>query len=97
MAFTAAGIQPKRVGCYPHDPADFNRCLVLIGRVPEVKEHFDVIAKANLQWASLINNWDLIEKTFIKEAGFNWSKSDRAPNTYALMRNILGGNTSYGE
>ncbi|WP_226982806.1 hypothetical protein [Vibrio navarrensis] len=91
MVFTALGIEPKRVGCYPRDPADFNRCLVLIDRVPEVKNFFDVIAQSNPQWSALIKNWDLIEQTFLEEAGLDWSKNNRAPKTYALMKEILKG------
>lgn len=91
MAFTAAGIEP-RYGCsYPHDPADFNRCLVLIHRVPEIKEHFGVISNSSTQWAALISGWDELERTFIDEVGFNWSKADSAPKTYALMKEILKG------
>ncbi|MEF2524590.1 hypothetical protein V4D10_19695 [Vibrio mimicus] len=89
MAFTAAGIEPKRAGYYPCDPADFNRCLVLIDRVPEVKNFFDVIAQSNPQWAAIIKRWDLIEQTFLEEAGFDWSNSQRAPKTYALMKQVL--------
>lgn len=89
MAFTAAGIEPKRAGYYPCDPADFNRCLVMLDRVPEVKNFFGVIAKSNPQWAAIIKNWDLIEQTFLEEAGFDWSKSQRAPKTYALMKQVL--------
>lgn len=91
MVFTALGIKSKRAGCYPCDPADFNRCLVMLDRVPEVKNFFDVIAQSNPQWAAIIKNWDLIEQTFLEEAGFDWSKSQRAPKTYALMRNVIEG------
>ncbi|EOX1582324.1 hypothetical protein [Vibrio cholerae] len=89
MAFTAVGIEPKRVGCYPHDPADFNRCLVLIDRVPEIKNCFALIAQSNRQWAAIIKNWDLIEQTFLDEAGFNWSKYHHATKTYELMQQVL--------
>ncbi|MFL0980268.1 hypothetical protein [Vibrio parahaemolyticus] len=91
MAFTAAGIECRRYGSYPHDPSDFNRCLVLIHNVPEIRTHFSDIAKLNIQWKALISRWDELEETFIEEVGFNWSKADSAPKTYALMKEILKG------
>ncbi len=90
MALTAAGIVVNRIN-YPHDPADFNRCIMLIEWVPEVKEHFRRIADLSPEWSVLIENWEEINQTFINEAGFNWSKSDSAPKTYALMKEILKG------
>lgn len=90
MAFVAAGIGIKRIN-YPHDPSDFNRCLLLIDWVPEVKDHFDEIAVLCPSWKALIERWDEINRTFIQEAGFDWKKSNTAPNTYALMREILDG------
>jgi hypothetical protein len=88
MAFTAAGICINRIN-YPRDPSDFNRCLLLVDWVPEVKEHFEKIASLSPEWNALIAHWDEINKTFIQEAGFNWNKSDRAPKTYALMKKII--------
>lgn len=90
MALTAAGIVVDRIS-YPHDPADFNRCLLLIDWVPEVKEHFGKVAALSPVWSALISRWDEINKTFIDEAGFNWNKSDSAPKTYALMKEIING------
>lgn len=90
MAFTAAGIGINRID-YPHDPSDFNRCILLIDWVPEVKDHFESIAALCPEWRALIARWEDINKTFIKEAGFNWSKSDSAPQTYALIREVLKG------
>ncbi|HHC6515913.1 TPA: hypothetical protein ACN35K_003087 [Vibrio parahaemolyticus] len=90
MALTAAGISVNRRS-HPLDPSDFNRCILLIDWVPEVKDHFKAIASLSPEWNALIERWDEINKTFIEEAGFNWSKAERAPKTYALMKEILKG------
>ncbi|EJV0369631.1 hypothetical protein N5280_002477 [Vibrio vulnificus] len=91
MAFTAAGIECRRNGSYPHDPSDFNRCLVLVHNVPEIRTYFSDIAKLNVQWKALISRWDELEETFIEEVGFNWCKAQSAPKTYALMKEIING------
>lgn len=74
---------------HPHDPDDFNRCLLLVEQVPAVRERFDRIAILSDRWGKLIARWDELRAVFIDEAGWNWSKSHRAPKTYALMREIL--------
>lgn len=87
MAAVACGIKPERTWT-PSDPSDFNRCLMLVVCVPEVKDHFDAIANSSKQWESIIKNWDLLEKTFVDEVGLNWCKGDRATKTYALMKEL---------
>jgi len=88
MAFAAIG---KNQGYpdYPHDPDDFNRCLLLVKQVPEIKLAFDKISKLSGKWHKLTSRWDEIETCFIEEAGLNWCKSISAPKTYKLMKEIL--------
>jgi hypothetical protein len=74
---------------HPYDPADFNRCLVLCHQVPEVKDNFHLIKEISPTWSKLIDRWDEVEKCFIDEAGFNWSKSGSAPKTYKLLKSII--------
>ena len=92
MAFCRLGI--KRHGhCdgteHPLDPADFNRCLLLVEKVPEIREAFSDIAGLSEQWTAIIDHWDELRELFIAEAGWNWSKGRRAPKTYARMKEIL--------
>lgn len=77
-------------GSYPHDPADLNRCLLLLKTVPEVRDHFDKIAALGAVWGRLVSRWADIEACFLEEAGPNWSKAQEAPKTYALMREVIG-------
>jgi hypothetical protein len=87
MAMAALGIDfdPD----YPHDPSDFNRCLLLLLHVPEVKPHMHKLAAVSPQWSRLIARWDEIEASFLCEVGLNWSKGGSAPKTYQLMRDVL--------
>jgi len=88
MAFAAIGMPNTKM--IPYDPADFNRCLLLIDEIPEIKERFDKISKLSPTWERLIARWDEIEKCFLEEVGFNWSHGKKAPKTYNLMQDIIG-------
>lgn len=88
MAMTACGLPSD--GSYPFDPSDFNRCLMLLEAVPEVREHFDKIAALGIVWGRLIGRWAEIEACFLDEVGLNWSKAQSAPKTYDLMKEVMG-------
>jgi hypothetical protein len=90
MAQAVVGNVPKRKGySYPHDPADFNRCLKFLKAVPEAKKHLDKVAALGIVWNALIDKWAVIEGTFIDEVGFDWCKAKSAPKTYDLMKSII--------
>lgn len=76
-------------GNYPSDPADLNRCLVLLHAAPEAREHLHKVASVSKVWARFIKHWDQLEAQFISEAGLNWSKSKVAPITHEMMRAII--------
>ena len=88
MAFCAVGIEYDRVD-HPYDPADFNRCLLLVGQIPAIRDAFSKIAKLSPQWAAVIQHWDELEALFIKEVGLNWERGASAPKTYERMGTIL--------
>ena len=69
----------------PSDPADLNRCLMLLEAVPEIRENMDKVAAISDQWKALVVHWEEIEKCFLDEVGFNWSKGGLATQTYELM------------
>lgn len=75
-------------GCTPCDPADFNRCLMLIKAVPELKDHLYKMKTLDAKWGKLVDNWDSLEKCFINEVGENWSNGGSAPVTYAAMKGM---------
>lgn len=74
---------------HPYDPADFNRCLMLLEAVPEARNNFDKVAALSETWKKLIDRWDEVEKCFLDEVGFDWVNSDNAPKTYDLMDGII--------
>ncbi len=75
-------------GDYPRDPDDFNRCLLLLEAVPELRNHLHKMEKVNKQWKELVKNWDAIESCFLNEAGLNWSKGNKATITYKAMKEM---------
>lgn len=93
MFYCALGVQRTdffEPHAHPHDPSDFNRCLLLLERVPAIRDHFDDIAKLSPQWEKLIAHWGELEAMFIDEVGFDWCKGDRARKTYERMQEVLG-------
>lgn len=89
QAMAGAAVCMRGGRSHPYDPSDFNRCLKLIKKVPEVKLCFASVATLSPQWKALIDRWDEVEKCFIDEVGFDWSKGNKAPKTYALMKSII--------
>ena len=72
----------------PSDPDDLNRCLLFLKAVPEAREHMDKVAALSEDWAKLVKNWDVLEKTFLDEVGLDWHKAKSAPKTYVLMKKL---------
>lgn len=75
--------------CYPHDPADLRRCMLLLEQCPELKPNLPRIAQAGPIWAALFARWDELTGTFEAECP-NWRGGGwRAPKTYARMKAII--------
>lgn len=75
---------------YPRDPDDLNRCLLLLDLIPEWADRMPEMAKYGKQWAGLAGNWSEITGCFIREAGLDWCDAKRAPETYTLMKQVMG-------
>jgi hypothetical protein len=88
MALAIAGV-PCEDKSHPNDPSDFNRCLLFLQAVPEARNYLGKVAELSPYWKAIIDNFSEIEKSLIEEVGPNWTKDDRAPKTYELMRSIL--------
>lgn len=73
---------------HPLDPADFNRCLIMLEAAPDAKQHIGKAADLTPEWAAIIKHWGEVEKTFLDEVGLNWQKGSSAPTTHALMKDI---------
>ena len=87
MALASVGIPNDR--SHPYDPADLNRCLLLLEAVPEIRSRMDLVADMSEAWAALVSRWDEIEECFIEEAGRDWRKKTSAPKTYSLMKAVI--------
>ena len=73
---------------HPSDPADFNRCLLLLEAVPEIRNAMNKIADISEVWKKLVARWDEVEHSFISEVGRDWCNAKNAPKTYNLMKEI---------
>lgn len=73
---------------HPSDPADFNRCLLLLDAVPEIRNAMNKIADISEVWKKLVARWDEVEHSFIREVGQDWCNAKNAPKTYKLMKEI---------
>lgn len=89
MAYWLAfNVKRGRGVSHPLDPADFNRCLKLLDAAPELRHELPRMMELGPVWSALVLRWTEIEICFLDEAGLDWKKATRAPNTYALMRSI---------
>ena len=78
-------------GCAPGDPADFDRCLRLLEAAPGLRELLPRMADVSREWEKLVRHWGELESVHLNEVGLGWTKSQTAPKTYKLMREILQG------
>lgn len=76
---------------HPYDPPDFDRCLLLLDQVPELKKSLWKMGAVSDSWSALIDRWDILEQSHLGEAGLGWSKAQSAPITYKLIRSVLDG------
>lgn len=89
MAAYFLGIERRRK-YHPSDPADFNRCLLFLKAVPEVRSRLGELKALSAAWDGLVTNWDELEECFISEVGADWSKTrQKATKTYDRMTTIF--------
>ena len=56
-----AEIQTRRGSCHPHDSADFRRCVILLGYIPEWRDRLPEMRKVNPCWGVLVQHWAKLE------------------------------------
>lgn len=71
---------------YPYDPADLGRCLRLLAKFPEWIPRISEMAQYGPGWAGQVEVWGYLADLMTQEVGIDWSKGDRAPNTFAAMK-----------
>lgn len=67
----------------PLDPADFQRCHMLLEDVPEIREDFDAIARACPEFAPILACWDELAAIYESERDLR-----EAPKLYARMQEL---------
>ena len=88
MAFCFAGVDCE-LNDHPHDPSDFNRCLLFLDAVSATRVDMRLLRGLSRTWSRFVDHWDEIETCFLDEAGFNWCKANKAPKTYALIKSVI--------
>jgi len=89
MASIALRLKRPFYGSYfspPWDPADLTRCMKLVEAIPEIRDHFPVIAEICPKFSPILAHWDELIAMVKRE----WAEGDRAPETYARMKQLLG-------
>jgi len=91
MAFRLGGVKKKKEWCttHPSDPDDLNRCIKFLVAVPSARESIGEMRAVSPEWRVLVDHWDELEKMFIEEVGFNWSKGKSAKKTYDRMQELF--------
>lgn len=82
---------------HPHDPADLRRCLLLLRDSPETAARFQEMRTVSQEWRGLVDDWSMLERLFLEEAGDNGLEGTHwtARRTYDRMRAIIeSSNTS---
>lgn len=77
---------------YPHDPADFRRCQLLLEQVPELQILFPRMAHASGAWKNLVEAWPAIIAAMDEETpGWREGRTDaRASKAYQLIQTAIG-------
>lgn len=70
---------------YPHDPADFGRCITLLEAAPELKDRLPKMAETGKEWAALVLHWDKLEAMYTKAL-----EDDNGEDLYNEMKRLLG-------
>lgn len=84
------GRVPEEGYNYPRDPGDLNRCLLLLDLIPEWESRMPEMAAHGKHWVALAFNWSEITGCFLNEVGLDWCHGKRAPETYTLMKKVMG-------
>ncbi len=74
---------------HPLDPSDLGRILRLLELVPEWKPRVQELASLSPEWKALVGRWKEITSLMDAEVGFFGERGNRAPRTYATIRNAL--------
>lgn len=72
----------------PSDGGDLGRCLRLLAKIPEWEPRIVEMAALSHTWAALVPHWAELKALMVKEAGPDFDRNARAPETYKRIRSI---------
>jgi hypothetical protein len=61
-------------GSYPHDGADFQRCVGLLDACPELRPLLPKMMEVNAYWRALVPEWGNIEALHSSSGGMQYKK-----------------------
>lgn len=73
----------------PHDMSTLGTCIKLLESCPRLNARFSEIGLMHPKWAELQTNWEAIRESLQSEAPMWRERMGRAPETYALLSEIL--------
>lgn len=87
---TGVPIGGRYGGGYPHDPADFRRCEMLLRAVPSARLGLSLMADVSPEWAGMVTAWDELVALGESEAPgiFTGAARGKAPKVFARMQEI---------
>lgn len=69
---------------FPHDPADFGRCVGLLNAAPELRQHIPALANGHGPvWAALAGTWSELEALYAEEL-----PAGKCPKLYERLKVI---------
>lgn len=83
-------IKSYEARAYPLDGSDLNRCVKLLKKVPELREHLWMMSQVSPHWDILVKHWDELEK--ILEVEIKYTKI-RLPNEPKPKSDDIRGST----
>lgn len=78
------GIPKNADNSHPYDAADLRRCLLFLDAT-DARDKVSLMSGVSEQWGHLVARWDELTAIFESE----YATGNRAPQTYALMKEIL--------
>ncbi len=83
------GGRPFDPYCWPLDPSDLRRCVILLRLIPRWRRRLRAMAQVSSQWKALVEHWSELEALLVAEAGPDLAKQVKAARTYARMQELL--------
>lgn len=83
--------------CHPWDPADLDRCRLLLEAVPEWRARIHEMAEESPEWAALVGEWDALCSLMDAEAPRWRHGHGSTPLTYRRMKELIEGARKGGD